>query len=128
MPAALVIEHEPELATFAVAAFKWFGLDAFSIERVSDAIEILEGSNDIAVVMINDTEEGKELQLIKVVARRWPTIKLALLSAHLDNLRDLPPFVFIAKPTTAELIFAIIERVALAARPDLNSPNGKSFN
>ncbi len=60
MPAALVIEHEPELATFAVAAFKWFGLDAFSIERVSDAIEILEGSNDIAVVMINDTEEGKE--------------------------------------------------------------------
>jgi hypothetical protein len=126
MSAALVIEYEPELAIFAVAAFNWFGLDAFSIERVSDATEILEGSNDIAVLLINDTEEGKELHLVKVVARRWPTIELALLSAHLDNLRDLPPFVFIAKPTTAKMIFAIVERVALAPPPDLNSPKQTS--
>lgn len=128
MPVALVIEDEPELAAFAVAAFNRFGFDAFVIESIVDAVEILERSENITVLFINLSREGDELALVTTVAARWPAIRIILLSGRLHSLRDLPPSIFLAKPTTAATIIAIIKRVAQTAGADPKSNQGGKMN
>lgn len=107
-----------------IAAFNRFGIDAFSIETVEDAVEFLEGLKDIAVLLINLTKEQDELDLVKTVVRRWPSVRLILLSARLNSLCDLPPVVFVAKPTTPMALIAVIEWVALDVGSNLDSPKG----
>ncbi len=128
MPVALVIEDEPELAAFAVAAFNRFGFDAFAIESSVDAVEILERSENIAVLFINLSHEEDELALVRTVAARWPAIKIILLSARLHSLRDLPPSIFLAKPTTSATIVAIIRRVAQSTGADPKSHQAGKMN
>ncbi len=128
MPLALVIEDEPEYAAFVVAAFNRFGFQAFAVESVAAAIENLECPNNVAAILINLSMEKDELELANKVTARWPKIKIILLSAHLRSLRELPPSIFLAKPTTAAAIMAIIERVALATGSDGESPKGAIFH
>jgi DNA-binding response OmpR family regulator len=123
MPVALVVEDEPEISAFVIASFRQFGCDAFAIESVSDAVEILHNSNDISVLFINLAEQSDELELAQVVSRQWPKIKLILLSARLDSLRALPPAIFMTKPTNPAAIIAIIKRVTNETAPV--QPHGK---
>lgn len=111
MPVALVVEDEPEISAFVIAAFRQFGCDAFAIESVDDALTILETSSDISVLFINLAEQRDELELAQIVSRQWPKIKLVLLSARLDSLRALPPAIFMTKPTNPAAIIAIVKRV-----------------
>jgi DNA-binding response OmpR family regulator len=111
MPVALVVEDEPEISAFVIAAFRQFGCDAFVIESVEDAVEILQTSSDISVLFINLAEQRDELELAQAVSRQWPKIKLILLSARLDSLRALPPAIFMTKPTNPAAIIAIVKRV-----------------
>jgi DNA-binding response OmpR family regulator len=111
MPVALVVEDEPEISAFVIAAFRQFGCDAFAIESVEDAVEILQTSSDISVLFINLAEQRDELELAQAVSRQWPKIKLILLSARLDSLRALPPAIFMTKPTNPAAIIAIVKRV-----------------
>jgi DNA-binding response OmpR family regulator len=127
MPVALVIEDEPELAAFAVAAFHRFGFDASVVESAAEALEALEHS-DASVLFINLSREDDELTLVREVAARWPAIKIILLSARLHSLRDLPPSIFLAKPTTATTIIAIIRRVAQTSGGDPQASGGGRIN
>jgi DNA-binding response OmpR family regulator len=111
MPVALVVEDEPEISAFVIAAFRQFGCDAFAIESVEDAVEILQTSSDISVLFINLAEQRDELELAQVVSRQWPKVKLVLLSARLDSLRALPPAIFMTKPTNPAAIIAIVKRL-----------------
>ncbi|MDR3424299.1 MAG: hypothetical protein P4M13_04370 [Alphaproteobacteria bacterium] len=115
MSVALVVEDEPEFSTFVVAVFERAGFDAFAIEYIVDAIEIIQQSNDVEILFINLAEQGDDFELVKVVSRQWPTIKLILLSTQMDSLRALPPAVFVTKPTTPAVLIAMIEHVALAS-------------
>jgi DNA-binding NtrC family response regulator len=128
MRLALVIEDEPEYAAFAVAAFDRFGFQAFAVESVASAIENLECPNNLAAILINLTTEKDELDLVNTVTARWPKIKIILLSAHLRSLRELPPSIFLAKPTTAPAIIGIIEHVTLAMGSDCDSPKARIFH
>jgi DNA-binding response OmpR family regulator len=113
MPVALVVEDMPEISAFVVAIFIHFGIEAFAVASVADAIEILRSSNDISGLFINLAEQADELDLAQVVSKRWPTIRMILLSARADSLRVLPPAIFMMKPTSPAAIIAIIKRVAL---------------
>jgi DNA-binding response OmpR family regulator len=128
MPVALVIEDEPELAAFAIAAFNRFGFDAFVVESVAEALDILERSEQTSVLFINLSREDDELSLVRAVAARWPAIKIILLSARLHSLRDLPPSIFLAKPTTPATIIAIIRRVAQTSGGEPNESRGGAMN
>ncbi len=128
MPLALVIEDEPEYAAFVVAAFNRFGFQAFAVESAADAIENLECPNNFAAVLINLSMEKDELDLVKTVSARWPRIQIILLSDHLRSLRELPPSIFLAKPTTAAAIMASMERVALSMGSGADSPKGAIFH
>jgi DNA-binding NtrC family response regulator len=114
MPVALVVEDKPEISAFVIATFIQFGIEAFAVASVTDAIEILQSSKDIAGVFINLAEQADELGLAQVVSKRWPTILMIFLSAWADNLRVLPPAIFMMKPTSPAAIISIIKRVALA--------------
>lgn len=124
MPAALVVEDEPELASFACAVFSRVGLDAFAVESSAEAIDILENSWDIAVLLINLTGERDELDLAKTVASRWPAIRLILVTDRLASLRELPPVVFLSKPTTSMALMAIVEQIVRATSPPFGPRGG----
>ena len=113
MPVALVVEDEPELSSFVISVFERAGFDAFAIEYITDAVEIIEQSADIEILFINLIEGGYGLELAHVVSSRWPTIRLILLSAQIGSLHALPPAVFVAKPTTPAVLIAMIDHVAL---------------
>ena len=128
MPVALVIEDEPELAAFAAAAFHRFGFDAFAVESVAEALDARERPDPVSVLFINLSREDDELTLVRTVAARWPATKIILLSARLHSLRDLPPSIFLAKPTTAATIIAIIRRVAQSSGGDPMAAGGGRIN
>jgi|SRR5271166_3278398 len=125
---ALVVEDEPEYAAFVVAAFNRFGFHAFAVESAATAIENLECPNSVAVILINLSTERDELDLVNTVTVRWPKIKIILLSAHLRSLRELPPSIFLAKPTSAAAIIGVIEHVTLSMGSDADSPKGGIFH
>jgi DNA-binding response OmpR family regulator len=52
MSRALVIDDEPELAGFIVAAFAYAGVEAQVAETVVEAIDMLERDGDIKAVFI----------------------------------------------------------------------------
>lgn len=113
MRLALVIEDEPDIAGFVVAAFKRFGFDAFVVESVADAVEFLEQSNGVAAIFVHLNKESEQRELVTTVAARWPATTIILLSSRLESLRDLPPSIFLAKPTAAATIMAVIRRLAI---------------
>ncbi|MDR3424255.1 MAG: hypothetical protein P4M13_04140 [Alphaproteobacteria bacterium] len=121
MSLAMVIEDEPEIATFASAVFKRYGLDTITVESAPEAIEMMQGVRDISVLLLNMTKGREQLDLARLIAARWPAVQIILMSSHLDSLRDLPPVVFLAKPTTSTALIAMIRRV-ISAPP--NSPRG----
>jgi hypothetical protein len=59
---------------------------------------------------------------------RWPEIKVILLSGRLASLRDLPPIVFLPKPTTPMALAMIIECAAVQPASALNLPKNFIFN
>lgn len=118
MPVALVVEEEPEYSFFVLSAFERSGFEALIIENITNAVAFIEQFSDIDILFINLTECGYGLELAEVVSRRWPAIKLIILSAQMDRMRALPPAVFVAKPTTPAVLIAMIEHVALALAKD----------
>ena len=114
MPIALVVEDEPEIATFAIALFEKFRIEAFSTTTVEAALDILHSTNNIDFLLINLDKERDEIQLAHVVSRRWPEIKLIILSSRSRSLCALPPAVFITKPANTKAIVRIIEFVVHA--------------
>ena len=121
MSLAMVIEDEPEIATFACAVFKRYGLDTITVESASEAIEMMQSVKDISILLLNMTKWREQLALARIIAARWPAVQIILMSSYLDSLRDLPPVVFLAKPTTSTALIAMIRRVISAPR---NSPLG----
>lgn len=113
MPVALVVEDYPEFSSFVISVFERVGFNAFSIEYIGDSAEILNQSNDVDILFINLAVQRDELELAQAASRQWPTIKLILVSAKMDNLRALPPAVFVKKPTTPAVLMAMIEHIAL---------------
>ena len=118
MPVALVVEDEPEYSFFVLSAFERSGIEALVMENITNAVDFIEQFSSIDVLFINLTECGYGLELAKIVSKRWPTIKLFILSAQMDRMRPLPPAVFVAKPTTPAVLIAMIEHVALALAKD----------
>lgn len=128
MPAALVIEDEPELATFVCAIFNRFGLETIAVESVAEGVGILEKADDIAVLLLNLSKDYDQLELAKFVTSRRPAVKLIFVSSTLASLRELPPVVFLAKPTTSMALIAIIEHVVRSTKSNAFSPDRGRFS
>lgn len=113
MRKALVVEEIPELAGFVAAVFEHLEFEAFAVETVAEAIEMLNGDGEFEVVFISTNGEkaidAPELSIF--IKARWPTIEIFVASARLERLHELPPCVFIAKPLNPSTLIEIITHV-----------------
>jgi CheY-like chemotaxis protein len=121
MSLALVIEDEPELAGFVAGAFHYLGFEAPIVESTADALELIERAGNVEVVFVHLSREGEQRIFISTIARRWPAIKIILLSSHAENIGELPSSILLTKPTNPATLMAIIMQAALGG--DL-SPRG----
>ncbi len=122
MPVALVIETQPEIAAFAVAAFKHVGLDAFAVRLSRHAVGIMEISGDVSVVLLNMNGNYKDQAIPRMIVERWPEAVLIILTDRLSSLRDLPPSFVLLKPAPSKTLLTVINRAALASALIAKSP------
>ncbi len=92
-PVVLVVEDELLLRMDAVDMIAGAGFDVVEAVDADQAIEILEGRQDIAVVFTDIQIPGSMdgLKLARAVRGRWPPIKIVATSGHIGlNESDLP--------------------------------------
>jgi CheY-like chemotaxis protein len=88
-PVVLVVEDEAVILMDAVDLIERAGFQAIAVFNADEAIRILEGRNDIRVVVTDITLPGSMdgLKLAQAVRHRWPPIELILVSGNY-YLRD----------------------------------------
>ncbi len=118
MRKALVIEEMPELAGFVAAVFEHLAFEAFAVETVAEAIEMLDRDGEFEAVFISTNgEKGvNAVELATLIKARRPTIEVFVSSERLERLHELPPCVFIAKPLNPSTLIEIITHV-IRTRP-----------
>ncbi|QIO75667.1 response regulator [Rhizobium leguminosarum] len=98
----LVVEDEPLLMMMAVDVVEAVGLEALEATNADDAVLILEGRSDIAVVLTDVEMPGtmNGLALAASVRERWPFIGIIVVSGRVTISRDDLPErgVFFPKP------------------------------
>ena len=113
MRLALVIEDEPQVAGFVVGAFRHLGFEAAAVESCEHAIELIDRSGKVVVVLVHLTSDKEQLALVTTVAERWPRIKIIVMSSRPEDMTRLPPAILLSEPTSATMIMAVLKRVAL---------------
>ena len=104
-PVVLVVEDDWLLRLIAVEIVEDAGLVAIEAANADEAIAILECRADIALIFTDVDMPGSMdgLKLAHAVRRRWPPIKIIIVSGktHLSNA-DLPSDArFFSKPYSA---------------------------
>jgi DNA-binding NtrC family response regulator len=92
-PVVLVVEDEAVILMDTVDLIEGAGFQAIGVFNADEAIRILEGRNDIRVVVtdINIPGSMDGLKLAQAVRHRWPPIELIVTSGkHYFRDEDLP--------------------------------------
>ena len=108
----LVVEDEPLLRMRAVDLVEEAGFKALEAENADQAIQILEGRDDIRIIFTDIDMPGSMdgLKLAAAVRDRWPPIKIIVVSGQYDASSVKMPegAQFFPKPyPEAELISAM---------------------
>lgn len=114
----LVVEDEPLLMMDTADVFTAVGMEAFEARDADAALTILSKRGDINVLITDlamplGTMDGRDL--IRVVAERWPDIRVLVLSgADTPKPGDLPNGVrFLPKPYRGQdLVSAVFAAVS----------------
>jgi DNA-binding NtrC family response regulator len=104
--AVLIVEDEALLRLHAVDIVEQAGFTAIEARNADEALAIMERRSDIALLFTDVRMPGSMdgLKLAHAVRKRWPPIKILIVSGHvrLDD-DDLPPDSrFFGKPFQAE--------------------------
>ena len=94
LPVVLIVEDEFLIRMGAVDMIRSAGFDVVEAENADEAIFILEGRLDIAVVFTDVQMPGSMdgLKLAAAIRGRWPPIKIVATSGLLRfSQDDLPP-------------------------------------
>ena len=89
----LVVEDESLIRMNAIAMVEGAGFEAIAASSADEAIQILEGRNDIRAVFTDVRMPGSMdgIRLASVVRNRWPPVALIVTSGHTDVPEsDLP--------------------------------------
>lgn len=113
MGVALVIEDEPELAGFVVGAFRHLSFEAVAVESAERAIELIDRTGRVVVAFVNLSAQDQRQALVTTIAARWPHVKMIVLSSQPEDMRRIPPVLFITKPTSGAILMAVLKRLAL---------------
>jgi DNA-binding NtrC family response regulator len=110
--AVLIVEDNALLKLFMVNLVELAGLVALQASNADEAVSILEGRPDIAVLVTGAAMGGSMngVELTHAVDARWPSVKTMLVSGQPGLSEDDLPAktLFFAKPYhDAEMIFEI---------------------
>jgi two-component system, response regulator PdtaR len=104
--AVLVVEDDAILRLHALDIVEEAGFTAIEAENADEAITILEGRSDIALLFTDINMPGSMdgLKLAHAVRDRWPPIKIVVVSGHVQvDQNDLPKHSrFFGKPFEAQ--------------------------
>ncbi len=119
-PVVLVVEDELLLRMDAVDMIAGAGFDVVEAVDADQAIEILEGRQDIAVVFTDIQIPGSMdgLKLARAVRGRWPPIKIVATSGHIGvSEMDLPEGGrFLSKPYSSVELRGVLRDLTGDAR------------
>lgn len=108
----LVVEDDRLLRLMAVETLLDDGFTAIGVERAAEALDQLEASSDIALLVTDINMPGMSgLDLARLVRRRYPEVRLLLISGReqLDPEFSPQPFEFLQKPFSARSFLARIQ-------------------
>jgi CheY-like chemotaxis protein len=113
----LVVEDEPLMLMDAVDLVTQAGFEAIGAKNADEAINILEGRNDIRVVFTDINMPGSMdgIRLAHAVRNRWPPIEIIVTSGlTLENVEQQLPErgVFFPKPYTPEQVATALHKLA----------------
>jgi CheY-like chemotaxis protein len=114
----LVVEDEALVRMNARDMFEDMGFEVLDAADGREALDVLESRSDIALVF-SDCRMPRMTgpELAKTAARRWPSLRIVLVSAYHDT--PVPDWPLISKPYDA----GTLERVV---RLSLATPRGAS--
>nr|WP_223217254.1 response regulator [Rhizobium cauense] len=113
----MVVEDEPVVMMMTVSVVEDAGFEALGAENADAAIAILESVDGIRIVMTDIDMAGSMngLQLAAIVRKRWPLIKIVVVSGKQHPAANELPTggVFVAKPynprTMADMLMRMSE-------------------
>ncbi len=127
-PNVLVVEDEMMLRMRAVDLVEDAGFTAVEAVNADEALKILEGRSDIAMlfsdIQMPGTIDG--LQLAHAVHARWPSIKIVLVSGQITlSDADKPAYsLFSGKPLIEKDMIAELQAMVGAGAPNVTEPGG----
>jgi len=117
----LVVEDEMLLRIRAVEMVEDAGFTSVEAVDADEAVAILESRSDIALVFTDIQMPGTMdgLKLARIVHRRWPAIRIILVSGQLKlETSDMPPGSrFFGKPLEADVMMAQMRNMILRPEP-----------
>lgn len=117
----LVVEDEMLLRIRAVEMVEDAGFTSVEAVDADEAVAILESRSDIALmftdVQMPGTMDG--LKLAHIVHKRWPPIRIILVSGQLKlETVDMPPgSCFFGKPLEADVMMAQMRNMIIRPEP-----------
>jgi CheY-like chemotaxis protein len=117
----LVVEDEMLLRMRAVGMVEDAGFTSVEAVDADEAVAILESRSDIALMFTDIQMPGPMdgLMLAHMVHKRWPPIRIILVSGQLKlETFDMPPGSrFFGKPLEAEVMMAQMRNMILRPEP-----------
>lgn len=110
-----MVEDEPHLLLMAGDLVEDAGLEPIFAENADDAVQLLEGRNDISIVFTDVSMPGSMdgAKLAAAIRKRWPPIKLVVVSGHLVGDPELPEGTrFFRKPYDTAAITSTLRKLA----------------
>ncbi len=114
-PVVLVVEDEFLVRMDVAASLGAAGLTVLEASNADEAIEILEGRDDVRLVFTDVDMPGSMdgLKLAQYVRQKWPPIKLIIASGHVNvKPSDIPTGgKFLPKPYQAAAIVNVVNEL-----------------
>jgi CheY-like chemotaxis protein len=104
-PAVLIVDDDPQMVSVLSLHVRQAGYQPLTANNTSDALNLLETDNSIALILsdVRMPEKESGIEFIRMVRRRWPRLPLAVLTGFPDDLAELHgtpewPILILAKP------------------------------
>jgi DNA-binding response OmpR family regulator len=113
----LLVEDEPAIRSLARAALEEAGFEVLEASSGEDAVARSEREREQIHILVSDVVLGRLTgdHLALVLRRRWPNLRVVLMSGYTERSLALEPDAFLEKPLALdELTTVVTAQAALA--------------
>ena len=103
----LVVDDEPAIVRALVRLFRRHGVDLRTAGSAAEALSVLEAFTPEVVISDFKMDGLNGLELLRIVADRFPGARRILLSGYAEGVDD-PSIMFLTKPYDAQALLAIV--------------------